>query len=138
MRRLAALLLLFACTLTHAQDTLRIGSKRFTESYILAHVLAQTAAPALPSPPQVREGLGLAAEACRRRSRHRLWRHRREADRRDGHLHHRREDRAARPVRAGGRQALLPALRRARAVSARSAEEVPAGVGGDAKARRPH
>ena len=29
-------------------DTLRIGSKRFTESYILAQVLAQTAAPHTP------------------------------------------------------------------------------------------
>jgi osmoprotectant transport system permease protein len=46
---------------SHAQDTLRIGSKRFTESYILAHVLAQAAAPALPAPPQVREGLGNTA-----------------------------------------------------------------------------
>jgi osmoprotectant transport system permease protein len=44
-----------------AQDALRIGSKRFTESYILAHVLADTAAPALPAPPQVREGLGNTA-----------------------------------------------------------------------------
>src|SRR3569832_1497502 len=61
MRRLAALILLCACAALHAQDTLRIGSKRFTESYILAHVLAQAAAPALPSPPQVREGLGNTA-----------------------------------------------------------------------------
>src|SRR3569623_2772198 len=59
--RLAALILLCACALAHAQDTLRIGSKRFTESDFLAHVLAQAAAPALPSPPQVREGLGNTA-----------------------------------------------------------------------------
>ncbi|HEY8049638.1 MAG TPA: glycine betaine ABC transporter substrate-binding protein, partial [Ramlibacter sp.] len=61
MRRLTALLLLCACALVHAQDTLRIGSKRFTESYILAHILADTAAPGLPAPPQVREGLGNTA-----------------------------------------------------------------------------
>jgi osmoprotectant transport system permease protein len=58
--------LAWVCTLAfalpaHAQDTLRIGSKRFTESYILAHVLADSAAPALASPPEVREGLGNTA-----------------------------------------------------------------------------
>ncbi len=42
-------------------DTLRIGSKRFTESYILAEVLAQTAAPQLPSAPMLRQGLGNTA-----------------------------------------------------------------------------
>ncbi|WP_354004941.1 glycine betaine ABC transporter substrate-binding protein [Ramlibacter albus] len=61
MKRIAAFAVLLACVAAHAQETLRIGSKRFTESYILAHVLAQTAAPALPSPPQVREGLGNTA-----------------------------------------------------------------------------
>ncbi|MBO9645057.1 MAG: ABC transporter permease subunit [Pseudacidovorax sp.] len=40
---------------------LRIGSKRFTESYILAEVLAQTAAPHLQRPPTVRHGLGNTA-----------------------------------------------------------------------------
>ncbi len=45
----------------HAADTLRIGSKRFTESYILAEVLAQTAAPYLDAPPVVRPGLGNTA-----------------------------------------------------------------------------
>lgn len=63
MPRLAAIVL-WACVLAlpaQAQDTLRIGSKRFTESYILAHILADTAAPALPAPPQVREGLGNTA-----------------------------------------------------------------------------
>ncbi|WP_370646027.1 ABC transporter permease/substrate-binding protein [Pseudacidovorax sp. NFM-22] len=40
---------------------LRIGSKRFTESYILAEVLAQTAAPHLQRPPTVRQGLGNTA-----------------------------------------------------------------------------
>src|SRR6185369_11121384 len=57
MKRIAALLLV-ACACAHAQDTLRIGSKRFTESYILAHVLADAAAPA---PTEVREGLGNTA-----------------------------------------------------------------------------
>jgi len=61
-----ALLLLFTLTLLHAApaaaaDTLRTGSKRFTESYVLAEVLAQQAAPALPSPPEVRQGLGNTA-----------------------------------------------------------------------------
>jgi osmoprotectant transport system permease protein len=58
MRKIAALLLLYACSIAHAQDALRIGSKRFTESYILAHILAQSAAPA---PTEVREGLGNTA-----------------------------------------------------------------------------
>jgi len=42
-------------------DTLRIGSKRFTESYILAQVLAQTAATHTPTPPSVLQGLGNTA-----------------------------------------------------------------------------
>jgi osmoprotectant transport system permease protein len=42
-------------------ETLRIGSKRFTESYILAEVIAQTAAPHLASPPSLRQGLGNTA-----------------------------------------------------------------------------
>jgi len=61
MLRAICLLLAIVVLPAHAQDTLRVGSKRFTESYILAHVLAQQAAPALPSPPQVREGLGNTA-----------------------------------------------------------------------------
>lgn len=44
-----------------ANDTLRIGSKRFTESYILAQVLAQTVAPHTPTPPSVLQGLGNTA-----------------------------------------------------------------------------
>jgi osmoprotectant transport system permease protein len=40
---------------------LRVGSKRFTESYILAELLAQTAAPHTASPPVVRQGLGNTA-----------------------------------------------------------------------------
>ncbi|MGJ7494227.1 ABC transporter permease/substrate-binding protein [Variovorax sp. RT4R15] len=42
-------------------DPLRVGSKRFTESYILAEVIAQTAAPQLPQAPVVRQGLGNTA-----------------------------------------------------------------------------
>jgi osmoprotectant transport system permease protein len=54
--------LLGLATPSHAQgESLRIGSKRFTESYVLAEVLAQTAAPQLPSPPVVRQGLGNTA-----------------------------------------------------------------------------
>lgn len=47
----------------HAQghDTLRIGSKRFTESYILAQVMAQVAAPHTATPPRVLQGLGNTA-----------------------------------------------------------------------------
>lgn len=44
-----------------AEDVLRVGSKRFTESYILAEVLAQRAAPALQRAPQLRQGLGNTA-----------------------------------------------------------------------------
>nr|MDQ6882238.1 amino acid ABC transporter permease [Pseudomonadota bacterium] len=42
-------------------DTLKIGSKRFTESYILAHLMAQTVAGATGSAPEVRQGLGNTA-----------------------------------------------------------------------------
>jgi osmoprotectant transport system permease protein len=56
------LCLLAAAAAAASQDeTLRVGSKRFTESYILAELLAQSAAPALPSPPVVRQGLGNTA-----------------------------------------------------------------------------
>lgn len=59
---LCCLGLLWAAAPSQAQDTaLDIGSKRFTESYILAEVLAQTAAPHMPAPPQVRQGLGNTA-----------------------------------------------------------------------------
>lgn len=37
--------LVLVCSLAWGQDSLRVGSKRFTESYILAQVLALTAAP---------------------------------------------------------------------------------------------
>ena len=65
----AALLVLGSCTVVMtataaaAEDTspLRIGSKRFTESYILAELLAQQAALHARTPPQVRQGLGNTA-----------------------------------------------------------------------------
>lgn len=62
----AALLLVIAwlavCSAARAADeTLRVGSKRFTESYILAELLAQTAAPHTATPPVVRQGLGNTA-----------------------------------------------------------------------------
>ncbi|MGF6345443.1 glycine betaine ABC transporter substrate-binding protein [Variovorax sp. W2I14] len=44
-----------------ADEALRVGSKRFTESYILAELLAQMAAPHTTSPPIVRQGLGNTA-----------------------------------------------------------------------------
>lgn len=60
---LLTLLLLTVARSAGAADegTLRIGSKRFTESYILAEVLAQTAAPKLSQAPVVRQGLGNTA-----------------------------------------------------------------------------
>jgi osmoprotectant transport system permease protein len=67
-RILRAALLLFAMAWLGAaasaqpgEGTLRVGSKRFTESYILAELLAQTAAPHTASPPVVRQGLGNTA-----------------------------------------------------------------------------
>ncbi|WP_200934333.1 ABC transporter permease/substrate-binding protein [Variovorax sp. Root318D1] len=67
-RILRAALLLFAIAWLGAaasaqpgEGTLRVGSKRFTESYILAELLAQTAAPHTASPPVVRQGLGNTA-----------------------------------------------------------------------------
>ncbi len=43
------------------EQPMRIGSKRFTESYVLAEVLAQAAAPQLKAQPVVRQGLGNTA-----------------------------------------------------------------------------
>jgi osmoprotectant transport system permease protein len=54
-----ALLALTALLATAADDRLRFGSKRFTESYILAEVLAQTARPHARS--EVLQGLGNTA-----------------------------------------------------------------------------
>jgi osmoprotectant transport system permease protein len=66
MKRFSSLCaLLFIAAACWAADpperALRIGSKRFTESYILAHVMAQTAARGAGVEPQVREGLGNTA-----------------------------------------------------------------------------
>jgi osmoprotectant transport system permease protein len=59
VRAFVAVTLLLASALAAAQDTLRIGSKRFTESYILAQVLAQTAQP--HAAVEVQQGLGNTA-----------------------------------------------------------------------------
>ena len=60
---LPRLLLLVLCLLhpwsAGATEPLKIGSKRFTESYILAQLLAQTAAP--HGPVEVKQGLGNTA-----------------------------------------------------------------------------
>ena len=59
---LAFIVLLGAVLAAAAQEQpLRVGSKRFTESYILAEVLAQTAAPHTAVAPVVRQGLGNTA-----------------------------------------------------------------------------
>lgn len=51
------------CSLRHslAADEMRIGSKRFTESYILAEIVAQTARNATPIPVTHKAGLGNTA-----------------------------------------------------------------------------
>ena len=69
MKRFAWLVLLLLSSNALAADTaagaeagtLRIGSKRFTESYILAQVLAQTVTPLLAVPPVIKQGLGNTA-----------------------------------------------------------------------------
>ena len=48
-------------TVIAPDQPLRVGSKRFTESYILAELLAQKAAPHTGVAPQVRQGLGNTA-----------------------------------------------------------------------------
>jgi osmoprotectant transport system permease protein len=63
MRRFAMLVLAWTgflfLTPVLAQDTLRVGSKRFTESYILGEILTRTAAAAGPA--EHRQGLGNTA-----------------------------------------------------------------------------
>ncbi len=59
LRLVLTLALLCVASLASAQERLRIGSKRFTESYILAQVLAQTAQP--HAAVQVQQGLGNTA-----------------------------------------------------------------------------
>ncbi len=49
------------CSAQIQEVPLRVGSKRFTESYILAELLAQQAAPHSRVPPEVRQGLGNTA-----------------------------------------------------------------------------
>ena len=49
------------CAAQAKEEPLRVGSKRFTESYILAELLAQQAAPHSRVAPQVRQGLGNTA-----------------------------------------------------------------------------
>jgi osmoprotectant transport system permease protein len=65
LQMLTATMLLCSSALAIATDSgntpLRIGSKRFTESYILAELLAQQAAPHSAVPPEVRSGLGNTA-----------------------------------------------------------------------------
>jgi osmoprotectant transport system permease protein len=60
MRRLAAIfIMLFATALAHADDVLRVGSKRFTESFILGEIVTRTAAPFAKA--EHRQGLGNTA-----------------------------------------------------------------------------
>jgi osmoprotectant transport system permease protein len=65
LQMLTVTMLLCSSALAIATDSgntpLRIGSKRFTESYILAELLAQQAAPHSAVPPEVRSGLGNTA-----------------------------------------------------------------------------
>jgi osmoprotectant transport system permease protein len=66
MKRLLCLIALLATTAlclaaVPANGVLKIGSKRFTESYILAQLMAQTVARATGSQPEVRQGLGNTA-----------------------------------------------------------------------------
>ena len=56
---LAALICLWPLLAGAADEPLRVGSKRFTEAYILAEVLAQTAAP--QAPVALKSGLGNTA-----------------------------------------------------------------------------
>ena len=58
----ALLVLAAACwSADPPERALRIGSKRFTESYILAHLMAQSVASATGTAPEVRQGLGNTA-----------------------------------------------------------------------------
>ncbi len=66
MKRLICLLALLAIAVNGwaadpSQQPLRIGSKRFTESYILAQLIAQTVAAGTGTAPEVRQGLGNTA-----------------------------------------------------------------------------
>lgn len=61
MRRFALLVWFFCCVAgsARADEVLKVGSKRFTESYILGEILTQTAAPVARS--EHRQGLGNTA-----------------------------------------------------------------------------
>ncbi len=58
---LTASLLLLACALPAGGETLRVGSKRFTEAYILAEIVRQTAQTAGEAEVTHRQGLGNTA-----------------------------------------------------------------------------
>ncbi len=63
--KLTLLCAVLTASASHAATTddgkLTVGSKRFTESYILAEVLAQTATPTLKAAPKVTQGIGNTA-----------------------------------------------------------------------------
>src|SRR5438477_137824 len=118
-RALTLLVLLVA--LPAQADTLRIGSKRFTESYILGEVL--------------RRAVGKAPVGTR--SRPRLRGDRRRQDRRHGRLLHRREDRALRLARAGGRQEIFSGLRGRAPLPARCADALSRSLARSRGARGP-
>jgi osmoprotectant transport system permease protein len=61
LRTLAAILLIAAAPLSQAGEQLQVGSKRFTESYILGEILAATANAAQPGQATHRQGLGNTA-----------------------------------------------------------------------------
>ncbi|WP_249222866.1 glycine betaine ABC transporter substrate-binding protein [Noviherbaspirillum sp. L7-7A] len=61
LRTLAAILLIAAAPLSLAGDKLQVGSKRFTESYVLGEILTATANSAQPGQATHRQGLGNTA-----------------------------------------------------------------------------
>ena len=61
LRTLAAILLIAIASLPQAGEQLQVGSKRFTESYVLGEILAATANSAQPGQAVHRQGLGNTA-----------------------------------------------------------------------------
>jgi osmoprotectant transport system permease protein len=61
LRTLAAILLIFATPPSQAGDQLQVGSKRFTESYVLGEILSAAANAAQPGQAVHRRGLGNTA-----------------------------------------------------------------------------
>jgi osmoprotectant transport system permease protein len=61
LRTLAAILLIATTPLSQAGEQLQVGSKRFTESYVLGEILAATANSAQPGQAVHRRGLGNTA-----------------------------------------------------------------------------